>query len=348
MAKQSAQDTITQFNSISGDIKAGIFKPVYIFMGEEPYYSDILVEELIANVLKPEERDFNQTIIYGSDTNPAEVVSLARRFPMFAERQLIVVKEAQSLGKGDALEIYLNSPAPETVLVLAYTGKSIDKRSTLYKKLKSSKDAVVFESTMLQEWKVGEWISKYVETLGYTIGYDSSQLMAEYTGNSLRKIVLEIDKLVKSLPDNNKNITTKDIEENIGISREFSAFELCRAISYRDKEKAFKIAHFFGENPKKYPLALTLGALFFYIAKLLKAYAYLKRDGGTPEGAAKKAGAFGSQEKEYAAAIRGYSYVKVMGIVAQIKECDYKFKSGNAGTASEGELLIELISHIFN
>ncbi|MBQ3174600.1 MAG: DNA polymerase III subunit delta [Bacteroidales bacterium] len=348
MAKQNSQDTVSQFNSILSDIRARNFRPVYVFMGEEPYYSDVLVDELLATVLKPEERDFNQTIVYGSDTNPAEVVSLARRFPMFSDYQLVIVKEAQNMGKGDALEIYLQSPAPETVLVLSYTGKSIDKRSSLYKKLKSCKDAVVMESVLLQEWKVGEWIVSHIKSLGYTIGYDAAQLMAEHTGNSLRKIVLEIDKLIKSLPDNSKEITSKDIEENIGISREFSAFELCRAISYRDKEKAFKIAHFFGENSKKYPLALTLGALFFYISRLLKAYAYLKRDGGTPEGAAKKAGAFGTQEKEYATAIRNYSYVKVMGIVAQIKDCDYKFKSGNAGTASEGELLIELISHIFN
>lgn len=348
MAKQSAPDTIAQFNSILNDIRLRNFKPIYVFMGEEPYYSDVLVDELLATVLRPEERDFNQTVIYGSDTNPAEIVSIARRFPMFAEHQLVIVKEAQSLGKGDALELYLQAPAPETVLVLAYTAKSIDKRSSFYKKLKSSKDAIIFESSLLQEWKVGEWITNYLKPLGYSIGYDAAQLMAEHTGNSLRKIVLEIDKLVKALPYSCKTITSAEIEENIGISREFSAFELCRAISYRDKEKAFKIAHFFGENQKKYPLAMTLGALFFYIAKLLKAYAYLKRDGGTPEGAAKKAGAFGSQEKEYAAAIRNYSYVKVMGIVAQIKECDYKFKSGNAGTASEGELLIELISHIFN
>ncbi len=346
MAKQGAQDTIVQFNSILKDIRERNFKPVYLFMGEEPYYSDILVEELLATVLKPEERDFNQTIVYASDTNTAEIVSLARRYPMFAERQLVVVKEAQSLTKLDVLEIYLQSPAPETVLVLVYTGKSVDKRSGFYKKAKSV--AEVFESAMLAEWKVAEWITKYVKGKGLNIAGDAASLMAEHTGNSLRKIVLEIDKLIKGIPQESKEITIKDIENNIGISREFSAFELCKAISYRNPDKAFKIAHFFGENPKKYPLAMTLGALFFYFSKLLKAYAYLKQDGGTPENAAKKAGAFGSQESEYATAIRNYSYTKVMGIIALMKECDYKFKSGGAGTASEGDLLIELISKIFH
>ena len=346
MAKQTAQDTIVQFNSILKDIRNRQFKPVYIFMGEEPYYSDILVEELLATVLKPEERDFNQTIVYASDTNTAEIVSLARRYPMFAERQLVVVKEAQTLTKLDNLEIYLQSPAPETVLVLVYTGKSVDKRSGFYKKAKSV--AEVFESTMLAEWKVAEWIANYIKEKGLTISNDAAALMAEHTGNSLRKIVLEVDKLIKGIPQGRKEITAKDIETNIGISREFSAFELCNAISYRNPDKAFKIAYFFGENPKKYPLAMTLGALFFYFAKLLKAYAYLKQDGGTPENAAKKAGAFGSQEKEYATAIRNYSYTKVMGIIALMKECDYKFKSGGAGTASEGDLLIELISKIFH
>ena len=128
MAKQAAQETIIQFNSILKDIRERRFKPVYLFMGEEPYYSDILVDELLATVLKPEERDFNQTIVYASDTNSAEIVSLARRYPMFAERPLVVVEAAQTLTKLDVLEIYLQSPAPETVLVLVYTGKSVDKR----------------------------------------------------------------------------------------------------------------------------------------------------------------------------------------------------------------------------
>ena len=346
MAKQAAQDTIAQFNSILKDIRARQFKPVYIFMGEEPYYSDILVDELLASVLKPEERDFNQTIVYASDTNTAEIVSLARRYPMFAERQLVLVKEAQSLTKLDILELYLQAPAPETVLILAYTGKSVDKRSGFYKKAKSV--AEVFESTMLPEWKVAEWITNHVKEKGLQIASDAATLMAEHTGNSLRKIVLEIDKLIKGIPQDCKNITIKDIETNIGISRDFSVFELSRAISYRNCDKAFKIAHFFGENSKKYPLALTLGALFFYFSKLLKAHAYLKQDGGTPENAAKKAGAFGSQESEYAAAIRNYPYTKVMGIISHMKECDYKFKSGGSGTATEGDLLIELISKIFH
>ncbi len=346
MAKQGAQDTVAQFNSILKDIKERKFKPVYIFMGEEPYYGDILINELINTVLKPEERDFNQTIVYASDTNAAEIASLSRRFPMFAERQLIVVKEAQSLTKLDALETYLQSPAPETVLVLAYTGKSADKRTGFYKKAKAV--AEIFESTMLAEWKVAEWITDYVKQQGFTIASDAAALMAEHTGNSLRKIVLEIDKLIKGIPIGSKEITVKDVETNIGISREFSAFELCRAISYRNSEKAFKIAYYFGENPKKYPLAMTLGALFFYFSKLLKAYAYLKQDGCTPENAAKRAGAFGSQEKEYATAMRNYTYPKVMGIIALMKDYDYKFKSGGSGTATEGDLLIELISKIFH
>lgn len=346
MAKQSAQDTVIQFNSILKEIKERKFKPVYLLMGEEPYYSDILVNELLNTVLKPEERDFNQTIVYGSDTNSDEIVSLARRYPMFADRQLVVVKEAQSLTKLNSLEIYLQAPAPETILVLVYTGKSADKRSGFYKKAKGV--AEVFESTMLPEWKTAEWIIRYVKEKGLGMTQDAAALMAEHTGNSLRKIVLEIDKLIKGIPEMSKEITARDIELNIGISREFSAFELCKAISYRNGDKAFKIAHFFKENPKKYPLVLTLGALFFYFSRLLKAYAYFKQDGGTPEMAAKRAGAFGSQEVEYATAMRNYPYVKAMGIIALIKECDYKSKSGTGGTATEGDLLIELISKIFH
>ncbi len=346
MAKQQAQDNSIQFNAILNDIKAGKFKEIYLFMGEEPYYSDILVDELINNVLQPSERDFNQTIVYGSDTNGAEIATLARRYPVFAERQLIIVKEAQNLIGLNSLEIYAQSPAPESVLALVYTNKSIDKRGTFYKSLKGK--AEIFESSAVPEWKVAEWIMGYLSGKEISITGEAAALMAEYTGNNLRKIVLEIDKLIKSLPDGVKEITIRDIEVNIGVSREFSAFELCKALSFRNAEKAYKVAFHFGENPKKYPLAMTLGALFFYFTKLLKAYSYLKQLKCSPESAAKQAGAYGYQEKEYATAIRNYTYPKVMGIIAAIKECDYKFKSGNSGTATEGDLLIELISRILH
>lgn len=346
MAKQ-ANDTLSQFHTILSDIANRKFKPVYLLMGEEPYYSDVILEKLLDTVLQPSERDFNQAVVYGSDTNAAEIVSLARRYPMFAERQLVVVKEAQTLSKLEAFEFYLEAPAPETILVLAFTGKSADKRTNFYKKAKAV--AEVFESSAVKEWDIPVWITGYLKERGIRIESDAAALMGESTGNSLRKIVLELDKLMKGIEEGKGVITVKDIELNIGISREFSAFELCKALAFRDSGKAFKIALYFGENPKKYPFILTLGALFFYFSKLLKCHAYLLQDGGVPDNAARKAGAYSpSQVAEYVQAMRSFPLKKTMGVIALLKEYDYKSKSGTAGQASEGELLIELISRILN
>lgn len=346
MAKQTA-DTTALFNTILSDIKNRKFKPVYILMGEEPYYSDMIMEQLLENVLQPQERDFNQTIVYGSDTSAAEIVSMARRFPMFAERQLVVVREAQALSKLEALEIYMESPAPETVLVLSFTNKSADKRTNFYKKAKSV--AEVFESTAVKEWDVPAWITNHLKNAGIKIEPDAALLMAEHTGNSLRKIVLELDKLIKGIPLGCEMITVKDIETNVGISREFSAFELCKSIAYREYNKAYKIAVYFGENPKKYPLILTLGAMFFYFSKLLRCHAYFAQDGGIPDNAARKAGAYSpSQVTEYVKAMRNYPLPKTMGIISLLKEYDYKSKSNAGGEASDGDLLTELVSKIFH
>lgn len=335
-----------EYSDLIKEIDSGKFKPVYLLMGEEPYYNDIIIEHLIDKALQPHERDFNQMIVYGSDTNAAEIASMARRYPVFAPRQLIIVKEAQSLTKLEPLEIYLQAPAPETVLVLVYTGKSVDKRSGFYKKAKTT--AEIFESVPVPEWKVAQWIISYAGRKGITVLPDAAALMAEHTGNSLRKIALEIDKLMKVIPEGCIQITVKEIEENIGISREFSAFELCNALSFKNGDNAFKIAHHFGENPRKYPLLLTLGALFFYFSKLLKIHAVMRQENLAAASAVKKSGIYSSQEKQYLAAIRNYSYNKVMAAIAYIKECDFKSKSSAAGVANEGDLLIELVSRILH
>ncbi len=347
MAKLKDTDNLEQMNSILTDIRAGRFAPLYILMGEEPYYSDVILEAILEHALQPHERDFNQTVIYAQDTTTADIVQNCRRYPMFAERQLIVVKEAQHLTRLDVLEPYFDNPSQETVLVLAFTNKSMDKRTGAYKKAKVK--GIVFESAAISEWNVAKWITTYVGEKGYTITPDAASLMAEHTGNGLRKIVLETDKLFKGLTQDKREIAVKDIEENIGISREFSAFELSRSLVFKDYSNAYKIAGFFGANPKKYPLQLTLGAMFFFFSRLLKCHAYYAKDGGMMENSIRKAGVFSTgQIKEYAAAMRVFPIKKTMSVIALIKECDYKIKSGNAGGASDGDMLIELISRIIH
>jgi DNA polymerase III, delta subunit len=269
MAQDQFNEALTLFNKIIKDIKEKHFAPIYILYGEESYFSDIIISTLIDNVLTPDQRGFNQTIAYASDPNinADEIVSLARRYPVFSDYQLIIIKEAQDLNKLDNLEAYISSPLKETILVLSYS-KTIDKRTSFYKKAKEK--CLLFESVAIKEWKVGNWIENYIKQLGYSIDYDAAALIAEYVGNNLKKIALEVDKLIKSLPEDSKNITAKHVELNTGISREFSAFELCRAIGNRDCDKAYKIAHYMGENPKKYPIQMTFGALFFYFFKNFK------------------------------------------------------------------------------
>lgn len=347
MAKQTDSDNMLQCNRILADIKSGKFAPVYIFMGEEPYYSDLLVEALLENVLEPQERDFNQTIVYAQDTTAADIVQACRRYPMFAPRQLVMVKEAQHLSKLDILEQYVEKPSPETVLVLVFTGKSVDKRTGFYKKAKAN--ATIFESVAVSEWNVASWIEAYMKGKGYSISSDAASLMAEHTGNGLRKIVLESDKLFKGLPADKKDISVRDIETNIGVSKDFSAFELIRTLVFRDYEKTYRIAGFFAQNPKKYPLVLTLGALFFFFSRLLRCHAYYLQDGGMPENSIRKAGVFAQgQIREYSTAMRVFPLKKTMQTIALLKEYDYRSKSGTAGQAGDGELLLELVSKIIH
>lgn len=347
MAKQTDSDTLSQMNRILADIKAGKFSPVYLLMGEEPYYSDVVMESVLQNALKPEERDFNQTIVYAQDTTTADIVQACRRYPMFAERQLVMVREAQHLTRLDVLEQYLEKPSPETVLVLAFTGKSVDKRTGFYKKAKAN--ATILESVAISEWNVAGWITSYIKGKGYTIDPDAASLMAEHTGNGLRKLVLEADKLFKGLPCGTTSISVKDVEQNIGASKEFSAFELSKALVFKEYDKAYRIAGFFAQNPKKYPLVLTLGAMFFFFSRLLKCHAYHMKDGGMVENAIRKAGIFSQgQIREYSAAMRAFPPKRTMGAIATIKEYDYKSKSGTAGGASDGELLIELLARIIS
>ncbi len=340
-------DSIQQFNSLRTKISSGIFSPVYILMGEEPYYVDTLSELIISKALQPHERDFNQIILYGSDTSASEIISICSRYPMMAERELVVIKEAQSLKKIDDLGIYLDNPTPTTILVLSLTGKSLDKRTTFYKKALAK--AEVFESTPLSQEGVPKWIESYTISLGKKIEPTASILLAEYAGTELRKIVLEIDKLFKSKDENDKSITVDDIEKNIGISREFNATELTDALASKDSVKAFKIAYYFGESPKNYPIQMTLGFLFFFFNKVEHIHAIMLASKHiSPSAAATQAGIYSKYTVPYINAVKNYPLMKSLKIISYIKECDYRSKSNARGEATDGELLVELIGKILN
>ena len=342
--KNEKEDSLKLYKQILEDIRQRKFSKIYVLAGEEPYYSDVIIEALSSTVLSPSQKDFNYSVLYGTDTDAGQVVSLCRRYPVESDYQLIILKEAQQLSSLQQFEYYLAAPAPDTVLVLSFTDKSLDKRTTFYKKLNGV--ATVLESYALDEWKVPGWIVDYVKEQGYEIEADAAQLLAQSTGASLRKIVLEIDKLFKGI--DTKTITVKDVEVNIGISRDFNAFELCKAIGERNLNKCYTIAEVFGNNPKKYPIQATLGAMFYYFNLLLTLHAHLK-GGREFAAAAAKSGIFGPQRiAEYRTTASNFSLIKSMNIISLIEDCDYRSKSNAGGYASDGAMLNELLAKIFS
>ncbi|CAM3856245.1 MULTISPECIES: DNA polymerase III subunit delta [Flavobacterium] len=323
------------------DIKAGIFKPIYFFMGEEPYYIDKLTEYIEDNVLTDDEKGFNQVVLYGRDTSIEDIVSNAKRYPMMAERQVVIVKEAQELSRTiDKLEAYAENPQPSTVLVFAYKYKSLDKRKKITKVL--GKAGVVFESKKLYENQVGDWIKRILSSQKYAIEPKAAAMLVEFLGTDLSKISNELDKLKIILPKGH-TITAKDIEENIGISKDYNNFELRKAIGEKNQLKAYKIINYFAQNPKDNPIVVTTGLVFGFFSQLLQ-YHGLKDKSKANVAKVLKVNPF--FVSDYDVAVRNYPMRKVSGIVALLREIDVKSK-GVGSTISQHDLLKEMMIGIF-
>ena len=328
------------------DAKNGIFKPVYLLMGDEPYYVDMVCDAILEHCLDESERDFNQTVCYGADVTADAVISAARRYPMFAERQLVVVKEAQMMKSLDELAIYCQKPLESTVLVIAMHGAAADKRKSLYKTV--SKMGVVVDSPVLRDYEMAKWISVFYQTKGLNIAPDAAALLGEHAGTDLNKIAIETEKMLKNLPEGTTQVTSFDIEKNVGISRQFSIFELTRELSMKNAEKALRIAAYLGSSAK-FAMPAAVSALYTHFYRILKYGALLMRD---PRPAndqkAKVLGVNPYFFAEYDTAVRNYPVKKCMAIVALLKEYDYKGKGGDVGEATPAELMVELTARILN
>lgn len=328
---------------IINDLKSGNIKPIYFLMGEEPYYIDKLTEYIEDNLLSENEKGFNQMVIYGRDTTIEDVVSNAKRYPMMAERQVIIVKEAQELWRTiDNIESYASNPQPTTVLVIAYKYKTLDKRKKVTKILE--KNGVVFESKKLYENQVGEWLKRVLQGKGYGIEPKAVSMFVEFLGNDLGKIIKEIEKLQIILPKGH-TFTPKDIEVNIGFSKDFNNFELRKAIGEKNQLKAYKIADYFANNQKDNPLFLTIGLVFSFFSQLLQ-YHGLKDKNPKNVATVLKVSPFFL--KEYDVAIKNYPMKKVSAIVATLREIDVKSKGVGANALSQSDLLKEMLVKIFN
>jgi DNA polymerase-3 subunit delta len=328
---------------IVNDIKTGIIKPIYFLMGDEPYYIDKLCDYIEKSVLSEEEKGFNQSVLYGRDVTIEDIISTAKRYPMMAERQVVIVKEAQDLIRTiDKLETYAENPVPTTVLVFCYKYKTLDKRKKVTKLI--AKNGVVFESKKLYENQVGDWIKRVLAGKKYSIEPKASAMLVEFLGTDLSKINNELEKLQIILPVGT-TISPKDVEENIGFSKDFNVFELRKALGDRNQLKAYTIAENFAQNPKDNPIVLTTGLVFGFFIQLLKYHGLKDRN---PKNVASVLGINPFFMKEYDIALKNYPMKKVSQIVASLRDIDVKSKGVGANALSQSDLLREMLYKIFN
>ena len=340
------QEIDSQCREIVKDAVNGVFKPVYLLMGDEPYYVDMVCDAILEYCLDESERDFNQTVCYGADVNADAVITAARRYPMFAERQLVVVKEAQMMKSLEEMAIYCQNPLESTVLVLAMHGASADKRKSLYKTVSTM--GVVVDSQALRDYDMPRWISMFYQTQGLQIAPDAAALLAEYAGTDLNKIAIETQKMLKNLPEGTTQVSAADIEKNVGISRQFSIFELTKELSYKNSAKALRIAAYIG-SAAKFAIPMATSALYTHFYRILKYGALLAsnpRPGNDQKAKILAVNPYFFQE--YDAAVRNYPVKKAMAVIALLKEYDYKGKGGDVGEATPAELMVELTAKILN
>lgn len=312
-------------------------------MGDEPYFIDKLSDYMELNLLSEDEKGFNQTVLYGRDVSIEDIVSTAKRYPMMAERQVVIIKEAQDLSKTiDKLESYVDNPMPSTVLVFCYKYKTLDKRKKMTKSL--DKVGVVFESKKLYDKQVGDWIKRVLSGKNYTIEPKANAMLVEFLGADLNKINNELEKL-QIILSKGSMITSKDIEENIGFSKDFNNFELLNAIGSKNQLKAYQIVQYFAENQKANPLVVTTATVFGFFIKILKYHGLKDRN---PRNVASVLGVSPFFLKDYDLALKNYPMRKVSQIVTTLRELDIKSKGVGANALSTSDLLREMLFKIFN
>ncbi|MCG1037178.1 DNA polymerase III subunit delta [Polaribacter sargassicola] len=333
---------MNEIRSIVANIKNGDIKPVYFLMGDEPYYIDKLSDFIENNILDESEKGFNQQIIYGRDTSIEDIVSSAKRYPMMAEKQVIIVKEAQDLSRTiEKLVSYAENPQPTTVLVINYKYKKLDKRKKLHKVI--SKSGLVFESKKLYENQVSDWIRRVLSGKKYQIEPKAALMLVEFLGTDLSKISKELDKLTLILPKETI-INDTHIEENIGISKDFNNFELKKAVGEKNIVKANRIINYFAENPKNNPLVLTVSLLNSFFTQLLLFHGLKDKSKGS---VAKNLGVSPYFVDEYFAAARNYPMRKVSQVIATLRDADVKSK-GVGANQSDKDILKELLFKILH
>ena len=354
MAKSAVRfrDSVAQFERLSADIAARRFAPVYLLMGDESYFIDALCDRLASTILGEAERSFNQIVLYGRDTEPGQVINFCRQMPMMGSYEVVILKEAQQMRQIEKLSLYTQKPQASTILVVCHKEKSVDKRSAFYKGCAAN--GAVLESVRPRDYEIASWLQRFIAGKGLAIDTKALSMLTDHLGTDISKISNELGKLVVSLPEGTKRITDADIEANIGISKDYNNFELCKAVATRDMARALMIAEHFARNPKDNPLLVTVLALFGQFKELfvVNYLRWLSRHKGTafpPDTELmrilKKSNVYVIGEIKQNAA--NWDNRKVFNILGLLREYDAKSKGMNAGGASDGELLRELLLKIF-
>lgn len=330
------------YEEIIDNLKKKIYHPVYFLTGEETYFIDKISDYIAEHVLSEAEKGFNQTILYGKDLEASTVIGHARRFPMMANYQVIIIREAQEIKNIEELEPYIKNPLNSTILVINYKYKTLDKRKT-FTKLVDQK-GVLFESKKIYDNQLPAWINGYLKSQNYSIMPQASAMLSEYLGTDLAKVANELDKLIISLPSGSQ-ISPDDVERNIGISKEFNVFELSNALGKRDLLKANRIVNFFGANPSSNAFPPLISSLYSYFSKLLN-YHFLEDKSQNNVAAALQVPPF--FVKDYVAAAKNYNIKKLVEIISILREYDMKSKGWGNVSASSADLQREMIYRILH
>ena len=336
---------VATFDAIMRDLKSGAFSPLYLLMGEESYYIDQISDYIQAHALTPEQQAFDQTVVFGADVNAAQIADLAMQYPMMSPRKVIIVKEAQDLHSFERLERYAEKPQEKTILVICYKNGVLKGKSKLLSAVE--RNGILFESKKLRDWQLAGYVRAYLAKQKIDIDDKSASMIADHIGADLNRLTSELDKLGIALPEDDRRVTPEVVEKNIGVSKDFNAFELRSAIVNRDIFKANQIIKYFDNNPKAGTLYALLPLLFNYFQNLM--LTYYAPDRNNQQALAdflELRNVWGV--KEYMAGARNYSGKKVLRILERIRETDAKSKGLDNPNTSPGDLMKELIFFILH
>ena len=337
--------SVLTYDAIMRELKAGSFSPIYVLMGEESYYIDQISDYILNHVLSPDQQAFDQTVVFGADVNAAQVADLAMQYPMMASRKVIVVKEAQGMRSFEKLEKYAENPQPKTVLVICYKNGTINRRTKFM--AAAERVGVVFESKKLKDWQLPRHIQMYLATQNVGIDEKSASMIAGCIGADLNRLQSELDKLLIALPEKDRRITPEMVEKNIGVSKDFNAFELRSAIVNKDIFKANQIIKYFDSNPKAGSVYSFLPLLFNFFQNLMIAYYAPNRgDKKSVAGYLDLLSEWGAVD--YMTGMRNYPAKKTLQILSKIRETDTQSKGVNNPNTSPGDLMKELVFFIFH